>query len=197
LAKIGYARVSTKHQNLQVQIEALEKEGCIKIFSEKVSGRKHDRTELDRCLEYLRPANGEEPGDTLVVYKLDRLGRTTKQLINLVDDLEKKGINFKSIDNNIDTTTTQGKFFFRIMAAFAEMEADLIRERTKAGLESARARGRKGGRPRKDPSRALDLYHTKKFSISEITEMTGVSKSKLYKALQEEKLQAIQDELNK
>ncbi|MGG1594196.1 recombinase family protein [Terribacillus saccharophilus] len=185
--KIGYARVSTRDQNLETQIEALKREGCDKIFSEKVSGRKEERTELDKCLEYLRPAVGDYPGDTLVVYKLDRLGRTTKQLINLVDDLEKKGINFKSIDNNIDTTTTQGRFFFRIMAAFAEMEADLIRERTMAGLTSARARGRKGGRPPKDTSMAIKLYKSGEYTIPQIERMSGISKTTLYKALNEMK----------
>ncbi|PAF20074.1 resolvase [Terribacillus saccharophilus] len=191
MSKIGYARVSTKDQNLEPQIEALEKEGCSKVFSEKVSGRKQQRTELDKCLEYLRQ------GDTLVVYKLDRLGRTTKQLINLVGDLSDQGINFKSISNNIDTSTPQGKFFFTIMAGFAEMEAELNRERTMTGLASARARGRKGGRPSKDATKALKLYHSKEYSVAEISEMTGISQSKIYKELQKEKLQAIQDELNK
>jgi DNA invertase Pin-like site-specific DNA recombinase len=179
--KIGYARVSTKDQNLEPQIEALEKEGCKKIFSEKISGRKEQRTELDKCLEYLRP------GDTLVVYKLDRLGRTTKQLINLVGDLSEQGVNFKSLSNNIDTSTPQGKFFFTIMAGFAEMEAELNRERTMAGLASARARGRKGGRPKKDASTALKLYHSNQYPMSEIVKMTGISQSKIYKELQKEK----------
>lgn len=189
MTKIGYARVSTKDQNLEVQLEALKSAGCKKIFSEKISGRKEDRTELEKCLDYLRPADEDSPGDTLVVYKLDRLGRTTKQLINLVDDLKKKGIDFISLDNNIDTTTSQGRFFFRIMAAFAEMEADLIRERTMAGLASARARGKKGGRPPKDPSMALKLYKSGNFTIPQIEEMSGISKTTLYKALSEEKKQ--------
>lgn len=182
MAKIGYARVSTTEQSLDLQIDALEKEGCAVIFTEKASGRKTDRTELTKCLEYLRE------GDVLVVYKLDRLGRTTRQLIELVEDLDKKGIQFKAITNQIDTTTAQGKFFFTIMAAFAEMEANLIRERTKAGLESARARGRKGGRPRIDQKvleKAIRLYNTKEYTIAEITEMTGISKAKLYQALKE------------
>lgn len=184
MAKVGYARVSTKDQNLELQIEALEKEGCVKVFSEKVSGTKEDREEFKKCLDYLRP------GDTLIVYKLDRLGRTTKQLINLVEELKEKDIQFKSITNGIDTTTPQGKFFFTIMAGFAEMEAELIRERTRAGLESARSRGRKGGRPpmdQKQIDKAIKLYHAKTHSIKEITEVTGVSKTKLYQELKNKK----------
>lgn len=182
MAKVGYARVSTKEQSLELQLDALNHEGCTKIFSEKITGRKKERPELDKCLEYLRE------GDTLVVYKLDRLGRTTKQLISFVEELKEKGIEFKSITNAIDTSTPQGKFFFTIMAGFAEMEADLIAERTKAGLESARARGRKGGRPKMDPAlidKALTLYDSKKYSIKEITELTTVSKAKLYQAINE------------
>jgi DNA invertase Pin-like site-specific DNA recombinase len=184
LTKVGYARVSTQDQSLDLQIDALEKAGCEKIFTEKVSGKKTDRTELKKCLEYLRE------GDTLIVYKLDRLGRTTRQLIGLVEDLEAQGIQFQAIANGIDTTTPQGKFFFTIMAGFAEMEASLIAERTKAGLEAARARGRQGGRPKTDPKiieRAIKLYNTKEYSIKEITDMTGISKAKLYQALKEVK----------
>lgn len=193
MSNIGYARVSTEGQSLELQKDALEKEGCTKIFEEKESGRKTDREQLKKCLEYLRE------GDTLIVYKLDRLGRTTKQLIELVEELRTRGINFKSITNGIDTTTAQGRFFFTIMAGFAEMEAELIRERTRAGLESARARGRKGGRPRMDPrkiERALKLYDTKAHTVKEITEMTGVSKPKLYQALKERK-EKTADEITK
>lgn len=180
MAKVGYARVSTAEQNLDLQIDALKNAGCEKIFTEKESGKKHDRPELHKCLEYLRE------GDVLAVYKLDRLGRTTKQLINLVEDLKEKGIHFQAITNGIDTTTSHGKFFFTVMAGFAEMEADLIKERTKAGLAAARARGRKGGRPATDPKvleKAIKLYNSKTYSLKEITEITGVSKAKLYQEL--------------
>ena len=180
MTRIGYARVSTQDQSLELQIDALEKEGCEKIFTEKMSGRISDRPEFQNCMDYLRK------DDTLVVFKLDRLGRTTKQLIDLVEVLDERDIHFHSISDHIDTSSAQGKFFFTVMAGFAEMEANLIRERTKAGLESARARGRKGGRPamlREQINHAFDLYDTKKYSIKEITEKTGVSKAKLYKEL--------------
>ena len=137
MAKIGYARVSTQDQSLDLQIDELKKVGCEKIFSEKMSGAKSDRPQLEACLDFLRA------GDVLVVYKLDRLGRTTKQLINLVEELKEKGIHFQAITNGIDTSTPQGKFFFTVMAGFAEMERELIRERTNAGLQAARARGEK------------------------------------------------------
>jgi DNA invertase Pin-like site-specific DNA recombinase len=182
--KIGYARVSTQDQSLNAQVDALEKAGCEKIFVEKVSGRTADRPEFKKCMDYLRE------GDTLVVYKLDRLGRTTKQLLDFVDHLRERNIHFQAITNNIDTSTAQGRFFFTIMAAFSEMERELIVERTKAGLESARARGRKGGRPPMDPEKlehALTLYDTKKYTIKQIEEKTGVSKAKLYQELSKRK----------
>lgn len=184
MAKIGYARVSTLDQSLDLQIDALEKAGCERIFSEKASGAKDDRPKFKACLEYLRK------DDVLVVYKLDRLGRTTKQLINLVEELKGQGIHFQAITNGIDTSTPQGKFFFTIMAGFAEMERELIRERTNAGLESARARGRKGGRPKTDQrklDKAITLYESEKYTVKEITEETGISKAKLYQELNKRK----------
>lgn len=144
----------------------------------------HTRQELNNCLKYLRS------GDTLVVYKLDRLGRTTKQFINLIEELKGNGIHFQAITNGIDTSTPQGKFFFTVMAGFAEMERDLIAERTKAGLEAAKARGRKGGRPKFDAKlldKAIRLYETKEYTVREITEITGVSKAKLYQELNKRK----------
>lgn len=180
MSKIGYARVSTQDQSLDLQIDALKKAGCEKVFVEKMSGRIAERPEFKKCMDYLRE------GDTLVVYKLDRLGRTTRQLLELVDELRDRGIQFQAVTNGIDTTTPQGRFFFTIMAAFSEMEAELISERTKAGLDAARARGRKGGRPPMDPDKiehALMLYDSKKYTIKEITEKTGVSKAKLYQVL--------------
>lgn len=137
---IGYARVSTVDQNLELQIQELEKTGCEKIYREHISGRKEDRPELTKVLDDLRK------GDALVVWKLDRLARTVKQLIAIVEELSNKGINFISITDKIDTSTTAGKFFFHVMSALAEMEANLIRERTMAALAVAKSQGRVGGR---------------------------------------------------
>jgi len=139
---IGYARVSTQDQNLDLQRDALEKSGCEKLFEDKISGTRADRPGLIKAMEILRE------GDTLVVWKLDRLGRSVKQLVDLISDLHKKGIQFKSITDSIDTGTTSGRFFFHVMASLAEMERELTVERTRAGLEVARRLGRKGGRKR-------------------------------------------------
>ncbi len=139
---IGYARVSREDQKLELQLQALNAAGCDRIFSDKKSGAQKLRKGLDEALSHLRP------GDTLVVWKLDRLGRTVKQLVDLVEELELKKINFKSIKDNIDTTTSAGRFFFHLMASLAQMERELIVERTKAGLEAARKLGRIGGRRR-------------------------------------------------
>ncbi len=141
--RIGYARVSTQDQNLQLQLEALQKAGCEKIFKEKISGTKADRPELSRALDSLRT------GDTLVVWKLDRLGRSMKQLVDLITKLQKDSIHFQSVTDSINTSTPSGRFFFHVMASLAEMERELLIERTKAGLEVARKLGRKGGRKRK------------------------------------------------
>ena len=140
---IGYARVSTKEQNLTLQLQALEAAGCEKIFSEQVSGSQIERDQLKAALRYLRP------GDTLVVWKLDRMGRSLTHLINLVEQLNKKDIQFQSLTDAIDTRTPSGRFFFNVMASLAQMERDLIVERTKAGLLAARKLGRIGGRKRK------------------------------------------------
>lgn len=140
---IGYARVSTQDQNLELQAEALEKVGCKKIFDDKISGNKVERPGLSKALEMLRE------GDTFVVWKLDRLGHSVKHLVEFVGGLHKKGIQFKSLTDNIDTKTSSGRFFFHVMASLAEMERDLTVERTRAGLEIARQLGRKGGRKRK------------------------------------------------
>jgi DNA invertase Pin-like site-specific DNA recombinase len=140
---VGYARVSTEDQNLDLQIDALKKERCERIFTDKISGTQKSRKGLDDALSHLRA------GDTLVVWKLDRLGRTVKQLVDLVTELRtQKKVNFKSITDNIDTTTTGGRFFFNIMASLAEMEQELTAERTKAGLAAAKKLGRVGGRRR-------------------------------------------------
>lgn len=139
---IGYARVSTQDQNLGLQKQALTAAGCERIYEDAMSGTKSERPGLSLALEMLRP------GDTLAVWKLDRLGRGLKQLIILVEDLERRGINFRSLTDNIDTSTPGGRFFFHVMASLAEMERELIVERTKAGLKAARALGRTGGRKR-------------------------------------------------
>ncbi|MBX2808143.1 MAG: recombinase family protein [Cellvibrionaceae bacterium] len=140
--QVGYARVSTKDQNLDLQREALEKSGCEKVYEDKISGTKASRQGLDLALEVLRE------GDSLVVWKLDRLGRNVKDLVTLVGELEKRGIHFKSLTDNIDTSSTAGRFFFHVMASLAQMERELLVERTQAGLEAARKRGRVGGRKR-------------------------------------------------
>lgn len=137
---IGYARVSTQDQNLDLQREALTRAGCQKVFEDQISGTRADRPGLAKSREMLRE------GDTLVVWKLDRLGRSVKQLVDLVGELQQQGVQFKSLTDSIDTGTPSGRFFFHVMASLAEMERDLIVERTRAGLEVARQLGRKGGR---------------------------------------------------
>lgn len=184
MVKVGYARVSTQDQSLDMQIDALKKSECEKIFTEKVSGTKDDRKELKKCLEYLRK------GDVLIVFKLDRLGRHTKKLLELTDELEQRGIEFISINDSMDTTTAIGKAMFRMLAVLSEMERDLIAERTKAGLAAARARGRKGGRPKIDQKKldkAITLYESKKYTVKEITEETRISKAKLYQEINKRK----------
>lgn len=140
---IGYARVSTQDQNLDLQIDALSQAGCKKLFDDKISGNSKERPELTKTLEMLRE------GDTLVVWKLDRLGRSVKNLVDLVGELRKQGVHFKSLTDSIDTGTPSGRFFFHVMASLAEMERELTVERTRAGLEIARKLGRTGGRKRK------------------------------------------------
>ncbi|MEO6920070.1 MAG: recombinase family protein, partial [Collimonas sp.] len=140
---IGYARVSTLDQNLDLQIDALTKAGCQRLFDDKMSGSRAERPGLAKALDMLRQ------GDTLVVWKLDRLGRSVKNLVDLVGQLHQKGMHFKSLTDAIDTGTPSGRFFFHVMASLAEMERELTAERTRAGLEVARQLGRKGGRKRK------------------------------------------------
>lgn len=179
--KIGYARVSTTDQSLDLQLDALNAAGCERIFEEKVSGTKDDRKQLAELLEYARA------GDAVVVWKLDRLGRSTKKLLELTDDLERRGIELISLRDNIDTTSAVGKAMFRMLAVLSEMERDLTVERTKAGLEAARARGRVGGRPRKAVDKALRLYDSRQHTVREIEDFTGVSKATLYRALERRK----------
>lgn len=139
---IGYARVSTNDQNLKLQLDALKLANCTRVFTDKISGSRNDRPGLSEALSHLRH------GDTLVVWKLDRLGRTVKGLVDLVSDLESQNVNFKSLTDGIDTTNTAGRFFFNVMASLAQMERELTLERTKAGLVAARQLGRIGGRKR-------------------------------------------------
>lgn len=179
---IGYARVSRADQQLHLQLDALTQAGCIKIFEEKISGKNRSRPELDEMLKMLRP------GDTVVVWKLDRIGRSTKHLIELMEYFNANDINFVSLQEKIDTSTATGRMLFHFMAAMAQFEREMIQERTQAGLEAARARGRKGGRPRKNDAavqRALKLYDSKDYSVEDIVKMTGVSKSVIYSRLRE------------
>lgn len=176
----GYARVSTDEQNLDMQLDALNRYGAEKIYKEKMTGTRKDRPQLEELLKVLRK------GDRVVVYKLDRISRSTKHLIELSEQFNELGVDFVSINDNIDTSTAIGKFFFRMMASIAELERDIISERTKGGLAAARARGRKGGRPSKQFEKvemALKMYKSKDYTISEITEATGVSKTTLYRYL--------------
>lgn len=176
---IGYARVSTTDQTLNLQSDALEKMGCIKIFTDTISGAKEERKGLYEALNYVRE------GDTLVVWKLDRLGRSLKHLIETITKLNKRKIGFKSITENIDTTTSGGKLIFHIFGALAEFERDIIRERTNAGLQAARARGRLGGRPKalntKKQSIAQALYEDKNNTIDEICKTLNISRATLYR----------------
>ena len=182
--KIGYARVSTQDQELALQLDALEQAGCEKIYQEKVSGAAKARPQLEVLLEHLRK------GDIVVVWKLDRLARSLKDLVSLVNQIQEKGASFKSVSDQIDTTSAHGKFTFHIFASLAEFERDIIRERTKAGLAAARARGRVGGRPKglskKAQHKAMlakQLYLERELSISEICEQLSISKGTLYNYL--------------
>ena len=178
---VGYARVSTPEQALNLQTDALTAAGCEKIFTDVVSGIKTERKGLNNALSHLR-AN-----DILVVWKLDRLGRSLLDLINTVKLLEKNNIGFKSLHEAIDTTTPSGQLFLHIFGALAEFERELIRERTKAGLTAARARGRLGGRPNKlkqqQRAQMLEHYHGKQLSIKEICKLYGISAKTLYRNL--------------
>jgi DNA invertase Pin-like site-specific DNA recombinase len=182
--KIGYARVSTGDQNLDLQRDALKAARCGKIVEDTASGGKAQRSGLDRVRELLRK------GDVLVVWRLDRLGRSLKHLIELMGELEAAGIGFQSVTEAIDTTTPGGKLVFHVFGALAEFERNLIRERTHAGLDAARARGRTGDRRKKldDRKRALavELYRQKKHTIEEICEAVGIAKPTLYRYVRAE-----------
>lgn len=180
----GYARVSTKQQDLSRQLDLLSHYNCIEILTEKITGSKADRPELIRLKDKVRP------GDTLIIESFSRLGRSTKDLIEIVEYFENKDVKLISIKENFDTNTPQGKLMITVFQAFSQFERDIIIQRTKEGLESARARGRKGGRPRvKEPSinKALKLYNSKEYSISEIVSMTGISQATLYRYIRNTK----------
>src|SRR5512142_3104082 len=176
---VGYARVSTHDQTLALQQDALTAAGCARIFTDTASGSTTDRPGLEDALGYARP------GDTLVVWRLDRLGRSLRHLIDTITALQARGIGFRSLQEQIDTTTSGGKLIFHVFGALAEFERDLIRERTQAGLAAARARGRLGGRPRALDERkaqiAQALYADKTNSIADICRTLRVSRATLYR----------------
>lgn len=183
--KIGYARVSTHEQNLELQVDALEEAGCEKVFTDEVSGSADERPGLQEALDYLRE------GDTLVVWKLDRLGRSLTDLVEKVEKLREDGQGFHSLQESIDTTSAGGRFQFHVFSALAEFERDLIRERTRAGLEAARARGRNGWRPpaltEREVEMAADMMAQtsedgqRVYSATEIADRFDISRQTLYR----------------
>jgi DNA invertase Pin-like site-specific DNA recombinase len=178
---IGYARVSTDDQKLDLQMDALQNAGCNEIYQDVASGAKVQRTGLDKAVQYIRS------GDTLVVWKLDRLGRSLKHLIDVVNDLNSRGVFFKSIRENIDTSNSGGKLTFHLFGALAEFERDIISERTMAGLAAARARGRVGGRPtvmnEQKIKLAKQLMSNPSNNANEVAKTLGVSRATLYRHL--------------
>ncbi len=182
--KIGYARVSTKDQNLDLQIDALKKEGCEKIYSEIISSVKSERVQLQAMITSLRK------GDVIIIWKLDRLGRSLKNLVDLINQFIKQEVGLKSLNDHIDTTTPQGRLIFNMFASLAEFERDLIQERTMAGLNAARARGRLGGKPKGLSLEAQSLacaaetlYKEGKISVNQIAKQLGIAKVTLYNYL--------------
>ncbi len=178
---IGYARVSSQDQSADLQRDALGRAGCERIFEETASGARRERPQLHAALDYMRP------GDTLVVWRLDRLARSLKQLIETVEGLEGRGIGFRSLTEAIDTTTSGGRLVFHIFAALAEFERSIIRDRTRAGLAAARARGRLGGRPAAlgsdDLIAAKALLRDPAITVAQVAERLGVAPSTLYRHL--------------
>ncbi|MGY1712796.1 recombinase family protein [Geodermatophilus sp. SYSU D00758] len=176
---IGYARVSTHDQTLALQQDALSAAGCEKLFTDTASGALHDRPGLTKALSHLRP------GDTLVVWRLDRLGRSLRHLIETVTQLADQGIGFRSLQEQVDTTTSGGKLIFHVFGALAEFERDLVRERTHAGLAAARARGRLGGRPPRLNPRKVEQLRTlaadRRNTVAEICQTLGISRATFYR----------------
>lgn len=184
MAVIGYARVSTTDQDPQLQLDALEAAGASRVFADEgVSGAKTERPELDRCLDHLRD------GDVLTVWKLDRLGRNTVHVLQLIEQLTERGIGFRSLTEGLHTDGPMGKAMLTIMAAFAQLERDTMIERTRAGLAAAASNGRKGGRPRKvddaDAAKARDLK-AKNIAVPDIAKMLGCSRATVYRYLSEQ-----------
>jgi DNA invertase Pin-like site-specific DNA recombinase len=184
--QLGYARVSKEEQHLALQLDDLHRAGCERILEDTITGTSADRPSLTRVLEELRP------GDTLVVWRLDRLGRSLRHLIDLITTLDERGIGFQSTTEQIDTTTSGGKLIFHIFGVLAEFERNLIRERTIAGLAAARARGKLGGRPRKlatdgKVQLARTLYHQKQRPIVDICQTLGISRATLYRYVKDGK----------
>jgi len=180
--KIGYARVSTSSQNTQLQLDALKNAGCKNIYEEKVSGAKKNRDELIQCLKSLRA------GDVLIVWKLDRLGRSLQNLLEIINDLDKREIGFKSLTESIDTTTSTGKLIFNIFGSLAEFERDLIKDRVNAGLEVARKNGRIGGRPSALTKEQKEIAMTMRRGgalKSDIAKHFNVSRQTIYKILKD------------
>lgn len=191
---IGYARVSTNDQNPELQVDALKKSGAEQIFQEKFTGTLRERPELSQCLRMLRQ------GDVLIVWKLDRLARSLKDLVEIVQDLQDRGVGFKSLTESIDTTSSGGRLVFHIFGSLAEFERDLIRERTIAGLEAARARGRKGGRKpamsKTDTQKAAAMLLDPKITKTEVAKHFGVSRTTLNASLARLKKASVNSSIN-
>lgn len=185
MAKIGYARVSTEGQDLAGQIARLEADGCEKVFADIASGKLASRPEWDKLLGYARP------GDLIVAVKLDRIGRSTKNLIELATTFKERDLGLRCLDQPIDTSTAMGQMFYTILAAFAQFERDLISERTRDGLEVARARGKKGGRTAKlDPQTAakvVDLYDRKQMTVQQIADFAKVDRKTVYRTIERQR----------
>ena len=185
MPKIGYARVSTLDQNLSRQIDMLNQYGVDRLYTEKMSGTKRNRPELTKLLAHM------DEGDIVVIESLSRLGRSTKDLIELVELFQKRGVQLVSLKESIDTSTSTGKLLFTILSALAQFERDVIADRTREGLNAARARGHSGGRPKLDDrkvSQAVKLYQSKQYTVKEIEELTGIRKSTLYRNIKEKHL---------
>jgi DNA invertase Pin-like site-specific DNA recombinase len=178
---IGYARVSTLDQNPDLQLDALTEAGCYRIYTDRASGSLDRRPELAKALDQLRP------GDTLVVWKLDRLGRSLRNLIDVVKELEDREVGFRSLQESLDTTTPGGKLVFHLFGALAQFEREIIKERTAAGLAAARARGRTGGRPSTmTPAKlqmAQQMYDSREHTVAQIAKTLGVSRASIYRHL--------------
>jgi len=180
--RVGYARVSSDDQNLDLQLDALRKAGCKKILEDRKSGARADRPGLTRLMETVRE------GDVVVIWRLDRLGRSLRDLLDLAARLEAEGVGLKCIQDNIDTTSSGGKFIFQVFGALAEFERNIIKERTQAGLAAARARGRTGGRPKaldsKEQRLLVKLHKAREHSIAQLCRMFNISKPTLYSYLE-------------